>query len=76
MQTKSVLAGQRKGGHVESASEAGCWLKTVEVRGKPLQLGRTYHRRRTLRKMKTARKAMGNHPGKYVIRETLTNSAV
>ena len=43
--------------------------KNSEVRGKPLQLGRTYHRRRTLRKTKTAEKATGNHLGKYVIRE-------
>ena len=41
-----------------------------EVRGKCLQLGRTYHSRRTLRKKKTTGKATGNHPGKYVIRET------
>jgi len=41
-------------GHVEYASEAGCWLaKDSEVRGKPLQLWRTHHRR-TLRKTKTA----------------------
>jgi len=48
------------------------WLlaKGSEVRGKPLQLGRTYHRRRTLRKMKTAGKATGNHSGKHVTRET------
>jgi len=38
--------------------------KDSEVTGKPLQFGRTYHR--TLRKTK----AMGNHPGKYVICET------
>jgi len=40
------------------------WLlaKDSEVRGKPLQLRRTCHRR-TLRKTKTARKATGNHPG-------------
>jgi len=45
----------------------GFWLlaKDSEVRGKPLQLGRTYHRR-TLRKTKTAWKATGHHPGKYV----------
>jgi len=51
-----------------------CWLlaKDSEVRGKPLQLGRTYHRRRTLRNTKTAGKATGNHPGKYVIRETVS----
>jgi len=54
---------------VESASEAGCWLKAVN-RGKPLQLGRTCHRKRTPRKMKTAGKAIGNLPGKYMIRET------
>jgi len=49
------------------------WLlaKDSEVRGKPLQLGRTYHSRTTLRKTKTAGKATGNHPGKCVIRETL-----
>jgi len=35
-----------------------------------VQLQRTYHWRRTLRKTKTARKAPGNHRGKYVIRET------
>jgi len=42
--------------------------KGDEVRGKPLfvQLGRTYHRRRTLRKMETARKATRNHHGKYM----------
>jgi len=39
--------------------------KDSEVRGKPPQLGRTYHRRRTLRKT-TAKKARGTHPGKYV----------
>jgi len=44
--------------------------KDSEVRGKPLQLGRTYHRRRTLRKTKTEGKAAGNHFGKCVIRET------
>jgi len=44
--------------------------KDSEVRGKPLQLGKTYHRRRTFRKTKTAGKATGNHPGKYVMRET------
>ena len=40
------------------------WLpaKDSEVRVKPLQLERTYHR--TLRKTKTAVKATGNHPGK------------
>ena len=27
--------------------------------------------RRTLREMKTAGKATGNHPGKYMIRETV-----
>jgi len=42
--------------------------KDSKVRGKPLQLGRTYHRRRTLRKMKTAGKVMENHPDKYMIR--------
>jgi len=43
------------------------WLlaKDSEVRGEPPQLGRTY-RRRTLRRTKTAWKATGNHPGKYV----------
>ena len=40
--------------------------KDSEVRGKPLQLGRTYHKRRTFEKTKTAAKATGNHPGKYV----------
>jgi len=47
------------------------WLlaKNSEVRGKPLKLGRTYHRR-TLRKTNIAGKAMGNPPGKYVIHET------
>jgi len=54
---------------VESAPEAGCWLKNSEVRGKLLQLGRTYDRRITLRKTNTAGKATGNHPGRYVIRE-------
>jgi len=44
--------------------------KDSEVRGKPLQLERTCHRRRTLRKTKTAGKATGNHPGRYVIHET------
>jgi len=41
------------------------WLlaKDSEVRGKPLQLGRTYRRRRTLRKTKTTGKATENHPG-------------
>jgi len=53
---------------VESASAAGCWLKT-EVRGKPLQLERAYHRRRTLRKTKAAGKATRNHPG-IIIRDT------
>jgi len=50
------------------------WLlaKDSEVRGKAVQVGRTCHRRRTLRKTKTARKAMGNHPNKYVIRETVS----
>jgi len=43
--------------------------KDREFTGKPLQLGRTYHRR-TLTKTKTTRKATGNHPGKYVIHET------
>jgi len=46
--------------------------KDSDVTGKPLQLGRTYHRRRTLRKTKTAGKATGNHPCKYVIRETVS----
>jgi len=46
--------------------------KDSDVTGKPLQLGRTYHRRRTLRKTKTAGKATGNHPDKYVIRETVS----
>jgi len=43
------------------------WLlaKDGEIRGKPVQLGRTYYRR-TLRKMKTAGKATGNHPCKYM----------
>jgi len=50
------------------------WLlaKDSDVRGKPLQLGRTYHRRRKFWKMKTAGKATGNHPGKYVIHETVS----
>jgi len=50
------------------------WLlaKDSEVRGKSLQLGRIFHRRRTLRKMKTTGKAMGNHPSKYVIRKTVS----
>jgi len=39
--------------------------KDGEVRGKPLQLGRTYHRR-TLRETKTTGKVTENHPGKYV----------
>jgi len=45
------------------------WLlaKDSEVKGKPLQLGRTY-RRRTLRKTNTAGKATGNHP--WQIRDT------
>jgi len=49
------------------------WLlaKDSEVRGKPLQLERTYHRR-TLRKIKTTGKATGNHPGKYMIREIVS----
>jgi len=40
------------------------WLpaKDSEVKRKPLQLERTYHR--TLRKTKTAVKATGNHAGK------------
>ena len=46
--------------------------KDSEVRGKPLQLRRTYHRRRTLRKTNTARKATRNHHGKYVIRGTVS----
>jgi len=46
--------------------------KDSEVRGKPLQLGRSYHRRRTLKNMKTTGKAMGNQPGKYVIPETVS----
>jgi len=45
-----------------------------EVRRKPLQFGRTYHRKRTLRKMKTTGKATGNHPGKYVIHKTVCNA--
>jgi len=40
--------------------------KDSEVKGKHLQLGRIYHRRRTLRKMKTAGKATGNNASKYV----------
>jgi len=50
--------------------------KDCEVRGKPLQLGRTYHNRRTLRKTKTAGKAMENQPDKYVIRETEYAAAI
>jgi len=48
------------------------WLLVIdcEVREKPLQLERTYNRRRTLGKMNTKGKAAGSHPGKYVIRET------
>jgi len=69
LQTKGIPVGQRKG-----SSCVRSWLlaKDSEVRGKPLQLGRTYHRRRTLRKTKTAGKATGNHPGKYVIHETVS----
>jgi len=38
-----------------------------------LQLGRTYHRRRTLTEEdETAGKATGSHPGKYMIRETVS----
>ena len=48
-------------GHAESASEPGCWLKTVRSE----ELGRTYHRR-TPGKTKTAGKAKGNHTGNYV----------
>jgi len=43
--------------------------KDSEVRRKPLKLGKAYHKR-TLRKTKTPGKTTGNHPGKYVIRET------
>jgi len=55
---------------------AGVLVNDNEVKGKPLQLGRTYHRRRTLRKTKTAGKMMGTHPGKYVICETVCNHSV
>jgi len=44
--------------------------KDSEVRGKPLQLRSTYHRR-TLRKTKTAGKATGNNAGEYVILRTV-----
>jgi len=57
---------------VESASEAELLAKDSEVRGNSLQLGRTYHRRRTLRKTKTAGKATGTHPGKYTIHEVVS----
>jgi len=57
---------------VESASEAELLAKDSEVRGKPLQLGRTYHRRRTLKKTKTAGKATGTYPGKYAIHEVVS----
>ena len=54
--------------HVEINFSICLWLlpvvKDSEIRGKPLPLGRTYHRRRTLGKTKTAAKATGNHPGK------------
>jgi len=39
--------------------------KDSEVRGKSLQLGRTYYRRRTLRKTKTPGKSTEKHRGKY-----------
>jgi len=42
-------------------------LKLTADSGKRLQLRRTYRRRRTLKKTKTAGKGTGNHPGKYVI---------
>jgi len=50
------------------------WLLAIDsvVRGKPQQLVTTYNRRRKLRKTKTAGKARGNHPDKYVIRETVS----
>ena len=65
IQTKGIPTDQKKG----SESLHQMLAKNSEVRGKPLQLGRTYHRRRTLRKTKTAEKATGNHPGKCVIHE-------
>jgi len=46
--------------------------KDSKVSRKPLPVGRTYHRRRALRKMKTVGKATGNHPGKYMICETVS----
>jgi len=68
-----VSVGQQKKGGKKSCS-TNSWLlaKDSEVRGKPLQLGMSYHRRRTLRKTKTAGKATGTHPGKYVIRGTVS----
>ena len=61
--------------HLASLNVPGCWLDS-EVREKTLQLGMTYHRRRTLRETKTTGKAMGNHPGKYVIREISEYAAI
>jgi len=44
--------------------------KDSEVRGKPVQFGRTYHTRRTVRKTKTAGKAKEKPP--WQIRETVS----
>jgi len=57
---------------VDSASEAELLVKDSEIRGKPLQLGKTYHRKRTLRKTKTAEKATETYPAKYMIHETVS----
>ena len=61
---------------MESALEAGCWLKTVRSEESLCNYGRTgptiEERRRILGKTKTSGKATGNHPGKYVIRDTVS----
>jgi len=51
---------------VESASEAGCWLKTVRSQESLCSLGGPAIGEGHCRKMKTAGKATGNHPGKYM----------
>jgi len=53
------------------------WLlaKDSEVRGKPAQSGRIYHRRSSLRKTKTTGKATGNH-SPWQIRDTRQSFSV
>jgi len=59
-------------GHAKSASEAGCWLKTVRSEESLCSYGGPTIREGHSGRRKSQGKATGNHPGKYVIGETVS----